>query len=65
MTATVLASIFAFVFSAQGFVLLPFWFRGSCCAREGASSANVLVIKEQLANALSCHCFRNFAKGKK
>ena len=60
--AKALASVFGFIFSAQGMVLLPFWFRGSCCAKEGVSSSNVLIIKEQLGNSFSCRCSRNFQK---
>ncbi len=62
-TSTVLASVFAFVFSGQGFVLFPFWFRGSCCAREATSSANLMAIKRQLGHSLTCRCSRNFVKG--
>lgn len=60
--ARTIGTIFCFVFSAQGIVLLPFWFRGICKSGTSTSSKHELEVKKQLIYALSCRCSKNFEK---
>jgi len=58
-TPSIIATIFCFVFSAQGAVLLPFWWRGGCCAKDDHESHHVLTIRRQLYAAMTCRCHKS------